>query len=122
MTTISSDSCKLWRVGANLIGEVIMIPFEGESLEDRDDQYFHCCASGNGDQVIVMRGAFFLEVYTVDAEGVHFERKDKINLKREILACGNAGFEFDFVKDIVHDVRFLDPEDKQILIEFTKDK
>ena len=122
MTTISSDSCKLWRVGANLIGEVIMIPFEGESLEDKDDQYFHCCASGNGDLVIVMRGAFFLEVYTVDAEGVNFDKKDKINLRREILASGNAGFDFDFVKDIVHDVRFLDPEDKQILIEFTKDK
>jgi hypothetical protein len=27
---MSSDSCKLWQVGTNLIGEVIMIPFEGE--------------------------------------------------------------------------------------------
>ena len=28
MTTISADSCKLWRVGANLIGEVLTIPFD----------------------------------------------------------------------------------------------
>jgi hypothetical protein len=111
MTTISSDSCKLWRVGANLIGEVIMIPFEGESREDREDEDFHCCASSNGDRVIVMRGSFGLEVFIVDPEGVNFERKDKINLKREILANNYPGFDFDWNKDIVHDVRFLDVED-----------
>lgn len=44
-----------------------MIPFEGESREDREDEDFHCCASSNGDRVIVMRGSFFLEVFIVDA-------------------------------------------------------
>ena len=121
MTTISSDACKLWRVGANLIGEVIMIPFEGDSKEDKDDDHFHCCASSCGTFVIVMRGAFSLDVYKVDAEGESFERKEKINLKREILANNNPGFEFDWNKDTVHDVRFLDVEDKYVLVSFTKD-
>jgi hypothetical protein len=121
MTTISSDACKLWRVGANLIGEVIMIPFEGESKEEKEDDHFHCCASSSGNFVIVMRGSFFLDIYKVDAEGERFERKEKINLKREILANNNPGFEFDWLKDTVHDVRFLDVEDQYILVSFTKD-
>lgn len=108
MTTISDDACKLWRVGANLFGEVLMIPFEGAKDLDEEDEHFHCCASNSGNMVVVLRGSFSLEVYLVDAEGEKFDKKDTINLKREILANGNPGFDFKWKKDEVYDIRFLD--------------
>lgn len=66
-----------------------------------------------------MRGSFSLEVYNVDAEGEKFDKKDTINLKREILANGNPGFDFKWLKDVVHDIRFYDEEDKSIRVCFT---
>lgn len=68
-----------------------------------------------------MRGSFSLEVYTVDAEGEKFDKKDIINLKREILANGNPGFDFKLLKDIVHDIQFNDEEDKAVRVCFTNE-
>lgn len=121
MTTISNDACKLWRVGLNLIGEVLMIPFEVEVRENAYDDEYHCCAANSGKLVIAMRGAFLLEVYTIDADNETFEKTDTINLKREILANGNPGFDFKWKKDIVHDLRFTDETDKVLRVTFTRE-
>ena len=121
MTSMSSDSCKLWKLGANLIGEVIMIPFEGEVKEDMYDDEFHCCPSNSGQNVVVMRGSFTLDVYIIDEENEKFEKKDTINIKREILAGGNPGFNFVWRKDIVHDLKFFDLKDNRFKVNFSKD-
>lgn len=80
MVTVSSDSCKLWQVGGNLIGEVIMIPFEGEPKNDLEDWRFRSCVSSDGKIVVAMRGTFHLEVFFVDSDNDKFTRKDTINL------------------------------------------
>ena len=114
MTTISSDGCKLWRVGENVTGndqikEVVMIPFEGETFEDKDDDHFHAIISDNGQSLVVMRGTFNLDVYKVDMQREKFEHKDKVNLKREIIANKqDSSFEFDMATDTVHDMRFFE--------------
>jgi hypothetical protein len=69
----------------------------------------------------VMRGSFSLEVYIVDAEGEKFDKKDTVNLKREILANGNPGFDFKWLKDVVHDIQFHDEEDKSVRVCFTSE-
>lgn len=127
MATISSDCVKLWRVGDHVIGheqvkEVVMIPFEGETFEEKDDDHFHVCISDNGQTLVVMRGTFNLEVFKVDMQKVKFEVKDKINLKREIIANKQQGnFDIDMVNDTVHHMRFFE-DDKYVRIEITKNK
>ena len=102
--------------------EIVMIPFEGETFEEKDDDHFHVCISDNGQSLVVMRGTFNLEVFKVDMQKVKFEIKDKINLKREIIANKQHGnFDIDMVRDTVHDMRFFE-DDKYVRIEITKNK
>lgn len=68
-----------------------------------------------------MRGSFTLDVYIIDEENEKFEKKDTINIKREILAGGNPGFNFVWRKDIVHDIKFFDLTDTRFKVNFSKD-
>ena len=70
-----------------------MIPFEdADDEEEFLDSEFHCCVDNSGKYLIAMHGSFKLDVYVIENDGDKFEKRDTINILREILANGNPGF------------------------------
>jgi hypothetical protein len=121
MATLSSDSCKLWRVGIRLIADIVSIPLDDLLQEEKDDDNFHCCVNNQGTSIVIMRGTFNLEIFAVDTEKETFVRKDKINLKREIIANRQMapGFEFDWSKETVFDLRYTDDSATSLRLSFS---
>ena len=115
LITVCNDQAKLWKYKNSFIVETHSV----KTTEPVDlNHHPLACISDNFSVVIVYRGKFTFTVY--DCSGSEAQKKDEIDLVKEVSANGNPGFSVSQA-DRVTDMRLVE-NDNILRIDFCKNK
>jgi len=116
LCSIAPAETNLWLIKNNMVQLLLTIPKD----EEPNNGYTAgtkpmACIDNNGTKVVVYRGGgLMLSVFEVKDRKT-FERKDTINVIKELAATGQPGFILS-KEDTVHEIRFLSGESENVRI------
>ena len=111
MISISPDKCKIWRIVNNLMGTHCVIPGTEDADVIEDNVAPVATVSDSCSLVAIYRGKLHFKIYSIP-QAESFQKKDTINLRREIIANGISTFNFTPQRDKVTKMKFLGDGDE----------
>lgn len=106
MVTISSDLLKIWKVAQKSLGCIITMPGDLDKQSVEEKVLPRATINNKGTLLVSYVGKLHLHLYEIkDHES--YQKKDTINLRREIIANGVVDFNYTPGRDSVRSFRFL---------------
>ena len=119
MVTVSPEQTKVWKVVHNMVGAIVSIPgnLEDEHREEKVPPL--AIVNNKGTLVVTYRGKLQFHVYELKDQD-SYQKKDSINLRREIIANGINDFNYTPQRDAVREIKFLGGNDETHLRVYMK--
>lgn len=116
LTSIAADETILWLIKNGMVQMLVTIPREEEPGNGMTAGVRPlACIDNSGTKVVIFRGGGLkLSVFDI-RDRKAFERKDTIDVIKELSATGQPGFLVS-KDDVIHEIRFLSGESENVRI------